>query len=783
LRRSPALLVEISLALALLLPGAWAGSARAGEGSGESAAPQVATSSVAGRVTALRSGAPLPFASISSPVGGQDLEADEEGRFRLDGLPAGPQDLVVAVEGYRRVTLQLDLVAGELIEVEVAMRRGRRPRNQTVVRSTPPWRVVERSGLPEGGVPAIHQLTAADVDAAPGGFGDPLRAVLKLPGVTGDEASRAWFQLRGGTPEEIVIEVDGIAIRHPTHADGILSPFAPGLLDGLSLHTAGSPVDRPGALSGALFASYLDGPTDPVDGGIDLSLIAARAHVATRDASNTHAFVLGARRSLLGAYLAAIEGTGALDGTTRADFGEYIARWVHRPKPGQQVRITVLGTHDRLRVDDANQRHRAVGAAADLRWEPRDGWLLELQVAHSSAFEDEPADDTDYAHQRSFLDADHRTHLRIAAFHHAGDRHLAWGGEVAARTRRVSGEFDDDRHVPSWAWLPLADLATRRVDLNSANTWPEASLWADATFDDVVGPLQLRFGLRLTLLDRGPRPTLGPRIGLRLPLPTGTTLSGQFALVHQQRVDALVVDRDLGGARLRPERAAHFQVGVDQRIGDHVQVGVVGWHKLYDHLAVLSTDDPTTLEHAHWTSDGYGSASGLEARATLRWGRVGGDLGYALSRSVRRNPHAQLLSDWSRAAGDPRHAVRVGLLVAIGRLRTGTLAVDYTWRSGWAIGTLTPVQDPSGGTFRWAVGALDDRRRPDQHRIAARFEQVHELRRFRLVGTVEVAATPGGEGPIEDCPSIAAEGEAAPACRTLDFLPVVMPWLGLRAEF
>lgn len=740
-----------------------------------------APSTLAGLVVDARTGAPLPFASVSA--GALDLVTDEAGAFVLQGLPSGLLRVTVAAEGWRPETIEIDPLPGERIEVRVALRRARHPRNETVVVDPPPWRVSARSGLPAAGSPAVHELSPADVAVAPGGFGDPLRALQKLPGVSGDEGSRVWFQVRGGTPDEVRAELDGIEIRHLSHADGIVSVFGRDLLDSLELHSAGTPVDRPGALSGGMYASYLDGPHDDASGSADLSLLAGSAGLAVATGKDGRgAIVVGARRSFLGAYLAAAEAAGAFQGTPpRVDFGEYFGRFALRPAPGQEFQVTATATHDRLLFDDANERRRMLGAQLLWRWAVAPRTQVEVRAVHSSSWLDEPKAGAPLPHPRAFVDADHRSglRLRVGSVHDRGT--FALGGEIAARTRRVAGDFDDDRTIPSWTWLPLADLAVPALDLDSAVTAPEVALWGTADLDRVLGPMGLRAGIRLSTEGTSQAVQPGPRLELRLPLPTGTTLAGLVALVQQARSDALVVDPLAGGEHLLPERALHLQASIEQQVGGVLFLGLAGWHKRYDRLVVFSTDDPA-LE-GHWTSDGFGAATGLEARASFRRGRIGADLAYALAGSRRTNPHAILQPEESAAAGDPRHSLRVGFQAEVGRRGLGLVAIDYSWSSGFAIGTLGAVPDQEGGAFRWRVVSLDDRRRPGLHRVAARLEQAHEARAFRLVGTAEVAATPGGAGSVEDCPSVRGASGGPPVCRSLDFLPVVMPWLGLRAEF
>ncbi len=731
---------------------------------------------LSGVVVDAATGEPVPLASVSVPGAGVEVEAGEDGAFTVDGVPAGAGSVVVAAAGYRKQTVRFEAAAADdEVVVEIRLRR-RGAGAETVVVGEPAWEVVEPAGLPEGGAPSEHVLNRADLDRAPGALGDPLRAVQKLPGVSGDEGSRAWFRLRGGLPGEARVEVDGIPVLHLTHANGIVGAFGRDLVAAARVHTSGTPVDRPSGLAGGLYLDYRDGPhgDDPLDGAVDLSFLAASV-VASGRVGKGHELTAAVRQSFLTAYLAAAGAAGAFDGAApKADYREAFVRYTHRPGGGHRLRVTLLGMSGRLLFDDVNQRTRTLGGAADWRWEYAPGSSLELQVGHGSNRADEPeVDDFPYAHPRTFVDADHRTHLRFASRHGLGDRTLAWGVEAAARTRVVRGEFEDRRAVPAWAWLPLADLAVPTLDLNTATTWPEIAVWADLDFRNVAGPLGLRAGARLQLPTRGRRPAISPRIQLLLPLKTGTTFTATVALLHADRTDALVVDRDVGATGLLPERAAWFEASVEQRLFDVVFLGAAGWHRVEDHLVVFDASAGA------WTNGGTGRASGLEVRAALRKGRLGVDASYALGLAHRTDPHR---GETFATGGDQRHEVQAGLALAIGKRRRSTLTADYTYRSGWAVATLDRVPQEDG-TSRWAVARYADRRTQDLHRVAARFAHSHEFRRFRLVGSVELAATPAGGGVVEDCPPTDLEDGSPPECRVLDFLPVVMPWLGLRAEF
>lgn len=742
------------------------------------------TATLSGRVLGGPRGAPVPFASLSLLPLGREAVTDEVGRFAFEGVPAGPVELVVAVEGWRRLTLSVDLRAAEDLEIEASLRRGRRPTNETIVRVDPPWREIARHPLTSdrGLEPGLRSLSARDLERQPGSLGDPLRALQALPETAGDVGNQASMQVRGGTPHETILEIDGIRVQAPLHMAGVVSVFQRDLLDSLDLYAASPPASRPDGLSGGLYARYREDSTDRLDGTIDLSLLAGSVSLQARlDPAGKHHLVVGARQSFIAAYLAAA--AEAFGGSPpRGDYGETFVRYHGEVAPRHEVRATLLMTRDSFQFDDVNEEHSLVGGAVDWRHEFALDCSFELQLAQSSSTEAEPpVDDFDYPLRREWRDDTHRTHLRAAFRHGDRQREVAVGLEASLTQRSFAGELRDERTIPRWAWLPLAELNLPLRAVEATVIVPELIVWGEVVYRNLLGPFSVRAGVRASLWNQARAPHASPRLAVFLPLPSGTTIGGTFALMHQQRLDALVLDPALGNPDLLPERAFHLTASVDQVIAHGITARAEVWHKAYDQLVVFP-DGEDAHDAGRWTNDGFGEASGLDLSARARIGRLDASLAYGLSRSVRTNPLATTRPTESAAAGDRRHFLHAGLDLALGRRRGFLLGAGYLFRTGWALGSVDRAVLDDGRTALWDVAALDDRRRPDLHRVSLRAEGTHPLGLVRLRGYVEVAATAAGGGAIEDCPS-SSETAALPTCRDLDFLPSIMPWAGIRADW
>ena len=182
------------------------------------AAPPVqaqGTGTIEGRVLDTLTGAPLPGASARVEVTSLQTSSDRMGRFRLSGVPAGNQTLVVSYLGRNDATLPVAVGAGATTTQEVRLAPYSYTESVTV--SAEIIKDAQARALNQQmTAPNITNVVSADLI---GSFPDPNAAetTQRIPGITitKDMGEGRYVLVRGTEPRLNSMMVDGERIPSP----------------------------------------------------------------------------------------------------------------------------------------------------------------------------------------------------------------------------------------------------------------------------------------------------------------------------------------------------------------------------------------------------------------------------------------------------------------------------------------------------------------------------------------------------------------------------------------
>jgi hypothetical protein len=246
------------------------------------------TYTVSGYVQDYRTGEKLIGANIYSPVQQVGTTTNQFGFFSLT-LPRDTNSLQVSYIGYEPVRLPIRKNDKAVVIIPL------QPQNSL------PEVVIVDTPRPQADQMTISRLNVspADVKSMPRllGEADVMRTIVALPGVSGGLDGGGSLNVRGGSPDQNLVLLDGTPIFSVSHLFGIFSVFNPDIVKNAEFYKGAFPARYGGRLSSVVDISLKDGDMEHFHGEAAIGLIAAKAMVEGPIKKNKTSFVVSGRRS------------------------------------------------------------------------------------------------------------------------------------------------------------------------------------------------------------------------------------------------------------------------------------------------------------------------------------------------------------------------------------------------------------------------------------------------------------------------------------------------------
>src|SRR5579859_4645189 len=231
---------------------------------------------VTGRVTDATTRAPL--ANVSVHISGLALaaETDSDGRYQILEVPAGSQRVVAHLLGYSLADSLVPVRDGATTVVDFQLHTQVATLNTVRVHGESP----EHKLFTESPGIAPIELSAATIRSTPAALEpDPIRAAQTLPGVVTPSDRKVGFAVQGGSPDQNLVQLDGITLYDPDHFGGIFGTFIDGAVSRLDLFEAGYPAAYGGRMSSVLDVASTEDTRPGVHGDVNVSLLSSNATV------------------------------------------------------------------------------------------------------------------------------------------------------------------------------------------------------------------------------------------------------------------------------------------------------------------------------------------------------------------------------------------------------------------------------------------------------------------------------------------------------------------------
>lgn len=241
-----------------------------------------------GKIQDKATGETLIGANIFNTTNKDGVTSNEYGFYSLS-VPNGRVDLEISYVGYQKMktsfvvsrdtNLDISLSSSiELQSVEITEKKNDRIEHGVV-------------NIPIDKLKSIPML---------GGEADVLKALALTPGVaTGTEGTNALY-VRGGTPDQNLILLDGATVYNTSHLFGFLSTFNPYALKNLTLFKGGFPARYGGRLSSVIDVTMKEGNNQHKSGDFTVGVVNSGLNLEGPIKKGESAYMISGRTAYLG---------------------------------------------------------------------------------------------------------------------------------------------------------------------------------------------------------------------------------------------------------------------------------------------------------------------------------------------------------------------------------------------------------------------------------------------------------------------------------------------------
>jgi outer membrane cobalamin receptor len=145
---------------------------------------------------------------------------------------------------------------------------------------------------------SILQIPISQIKNLPSlaGEADILKAFHLMPGVQAGAEGTSGLYVRGGSPDQNLILLDGVPLYYVNHIGGFISVFAPGSINSVKLYKGGFPARFGGRLSSVIDITMKDGNFKKRAGEISLGVISSGLSFETPIKKDKSSFFISLRR-------------------------------------------------------------------------------------------------------------------------------------------------------------------------------------------------------------------------------------------------------------------------------------------------------------------------------------------------------------------------------------------------------------------------------------------------------------------------------------------------------
>jgi hypothetical protein len=232
------------------------------------------TGNIRGFVYDKNSAEPIMFCNVILQGTTIGASTDINGMYNISKVLAGDYTLMVTYIGYDTSTVNITLKKGKVLTQNLEI-------SESSVKLSEVRISAERSEMKTEVKAAAIKITKQDMEMIPniGGEPDLAQYMQVIPGVvfTGDQGGQLY--IRGGSPIQNKVLLDGMTIYSPFHSIGLFSVFDTDIIRNTDVYTGGFSAEYGGRISSIMDIKTIDGNKKEFGGKVSANTFGSKLFV------------------------------------------------------------------------------------------------------------------------------------------------------------------------------------------------------------------------------------------------------------------------------------------------------------------------------------------------------------------------------------------------------------------------------------------------------------------------------------------------------------------------
>lgn len=570
---------------------------------------------VRGNVFDKSSAEPIAFATVKI-LGAKNTGTvtDINGFFSVSDLTSGDYEIIVNYTGYDDWNIKVSLEKGKILFQNIYITESSQKIGQVTISAK---KEQARSDV------QISKLTVTpkQIRALPSAGGQPDLAqyLTVLPGVvfTGDQGGQLY--IRGGSPVQNRIMIDGMTIFNPFHSIGFYSVFETELIRNVDVLTGGFNAEHGGRISAVVDVKTREGNRKRFGGLVSASPFMAKAIIEgpiiklKEDGGNSLSFVFAGKQGLISQTASTLYNYVDKENGIPFDFRDYYGKATLMTGNGSKFNFFGFKYVDAVNYPIADYSWNTGGGGVDFTLIPQNSNLI---IGGNFAFSgyDTRIEESDRAARTSGING-----------FSGGLNFTSYGRNSEVKYGLEMVGFQTD-----FAFINLRGVQTDQVENNS-------ELNGYVRFKKKIGALVIEPGLRLQYYQSLANFSPEPRLGMKYSLTNNLRIKAAAGL-YSQNLLSTINERDIvnlfvgflsapGGSVNKPgttepvenrlQKASHAVAGFEIDLHKNVDLNVEGYYKNFSQLFSLNRNKLKQSDGDFFVETG--KAYGIDVSLKWEW--------------------------------------------------------------------------------------------------------------------------------------------------------------------